>query len=165
MKTPPNNQQILDPIQTKNRNRNKVLTTAPLIERGMTLEECRALCTSPLVPLLERTFFRVIYETQLRPMEAQHIRIEQCDKYAKLLSIQKTRAWSEDGRELPLITLMAIRKAGERHFDANGGDRAISAQLAGHTMKTKNQYYAGEQDWGAAHTSYQKYHPAFVEGW
>ncbi len=37
----------------------------------------------------------------------------QIDRYARLLSLQKLRQYSEDGRELPLITLMALRKAGE----------------------------------------------------
>ncbi len=235
MKTPHENRQNLEPLHVRNRNRNKVLTTAPLLERGLTMEECKALCTSPIIPIREKTFFRVIYETGLRPMEALNLWIEnfdkesgelvalrtkgkknkymaeaivkprhvivspntaillksiisnrkkgyifegekgepltkrfmqaQIDKYAKLLSIQKIRAYSVDTRVLPLVTLMALRKAGERHHDANGGDSSLSAQSCGHTMKTKVEYYQGEQDWESVHKSYWAHHPAFVEGW
>ncbi len=229
------NEQILEPKMDENRNRNMVLTTAPLIERGLTVEECKVICTSPIIPVRERTYFRVIYETELRPIEALNLEIEnfnketgelialrvkgkknkyiketivkprhvfvspntivllksiisnrkkgyifeggdskpltkrfmqeQIDKYARLLSIQKLRAYSVDGRELPLVTLMALRKAGERHHDANGGDPSLSAQSSGHTMKTKVQYYQNEVDWESVHKSYREHHPAFVEGW
>ncbi len=51
-----------------------------------------------------------------RPLTKRFMQ-EQIDKYARLLSIQKLRRYSEDGRELPLVTLMALRKAGERHHE------------------------------------------------
>ncbi len=235
MKTHPQNNTNPDTLQLKSRNRNKLITTAPLIDRGLTVQECKALCTSALIPVREKAFFRVIYETGLRPMEALNLRIEnfnketgelvalrtkgkknrympqtiakprhvyvsvntllmlktivsnrkkgyifegetgdpltkrfmqhQIDRYARLLSIQKLRQYSEDGRELPLITLMALRKAGERHHDANGGDSSLSAQASGHTMKTKVKYYQNEVDWEAVHRSYRENHPAFTEGW
>lgn len=237
MQTPPKNHPNPDLLQAESRNRNKLLTTTPLIDRGLTVEECKALCTSPLIPIREKAFFRIIYETGLRPMEALNMLIEnfnketgelvalrtkgkknrymprtiakprhvyvspntslmlktvvsnrkkgyifegengygypltkrfmqhQIDKYARLLSIQKLRQYSEDGRELPLITLMALRKAGERHHDANGGDSSLSAQASGHTMKTKVKYYQNEFDWEEVHRSYLENHPAFREGW
>ncbi len=241
MLTPPQNHQVSDLLQVKSRNRNKLITTAPLIDRGLTVEECKTLCTSPLIPIREKACFRVIYETGLRPMEALNLRIEnfnketgelvalrtkgkknrympqtiarprhvyvspntalmlksvvstrkkgyifegengypltkrfmqhQIDRYARLLSIQKVRRYAqseknpEDIRVLPLVTLMALRKAGERHHDANGGDSSLSAQASGHTMKTKVKYYQNEVDWEAVHRSYQENHPAFVEGW
>lgn len=235
MQTPPQNHPNLDPLQVKSRNRNKLITTAPLIDRSLTVEECKTLCTSALIPIREKAYFRVIYETGLRPMEALNLRIEnfnketgelvalrtkgkknrympqtisrprhvyvspntslmlksivsnrkkgyifegetgdpltkrfmqrQIDRYARLLSIQKLKRYSEDGRELPLITLMALRKAGERHHDANGGDPSLSAQASGHTMKTKVKYYQNEVDWESVHKSYQENHPAFFEGW
>ncbi len=243
MRTHPENQQILELKLAQNGNRNKVLTTEPLISRGMTIEECKAICTASLMPLREKTFFRIIYETSLRPMEALNLEIEnfnketgeliarktkgkhnrwirqtrhdirhlfvgentremlrtlignrkkgyifeseeiegkpiskrymqeQINKWARLLSIQQVRRYAQsptnpdDTRVLPLVTLMALRKAGERHHDANEGDSSLSAQAAGHTMKTKIKHYQGEQDWEAVHKSYQKHHPAFVEGW
>ncbi len=243
MRTPPENKQILEPKLASNGNRNKVLTTEPLISRGMTLDECKAICISPLIPLRERTYFRIIYMTLLRPMEVLNLKIEdfnketgeviarktkgkynrwtmqtehqirhlpiddntrefiktlisnrkkgyifesneveglplskrymqeQINKYARLLSIQQVRRYAQskknpdDTRVLPLVTLMALRKAGERHHDANEGDSSLSAQAAGHTMKTKIKHYQGEQDWEAVGKSLREHHPAFVEKW
>ncbi len=76
MKTPSEKVQILEPKMAENRNRNKLLTTATLIERGLTQDECKAICTSSIIPIREKTFFRVIYETGLRPMEALYLQIE-----------------------------------------------------------------------------------------
>lgn len=243
METPPKNQQILEPKFTSNGNRNKLLTTEPILNRGMTLDECRAICTAPLMPLREKIYFRIIYESSGRPKEILHLLIEdfnketgeiiakitkgkynrwtkekkheirhlivnkntkemlrtfignrkkgyifesqdkpgqpiskrymqeQINKWAKLLSIQKIRRYAqspdnpEDTRVLPLVTLMALRKAGERHHDANEGDSSLSAQAAGHTMETKIKHYQGEQDWESVHKSYREHHPAFVEEW
>lgn len=230
------NDQILEVKTAQNGNRNNILTTAPLLGRGMNVEEAKALCTSPLISLREKLFFRILYETGLRPMEALNLRIEnwdrergeivairvkqkfnrwaknyklepprhilvtpntnemlrfmvstrkkgyifeggegkpltkrymqqQVDKYARLLSIQKTRKYSDDGRELPLITLMALRKAGERHHDAAGGDSSLSAQSCGHSMRTKVLHYQGEVDWESVHSSYRAHHPAFTKNW
>ncbi len=80
MQTPPQNHPNSDLLQVKSRNRNKLVTTAPLIDRGMTVEECKALCTSPLIPVREKAYFRTIYETGLRPMEAINLRIENFNK-------------------------------------------------------------------------------------
>ena len=60
---------------------------------------------------------------------------------------------------------MAVRKAGDRHHDAAGGDSSLSAQASGHTMKTKVKYYQNDVSWNAIHDSYKKNHPAFKEGW
>lgn len=243
MTTPPKNTQILEPKTTQSRNRNKVLTTEPLVDRGLNEEECKALCTSSEIPLKTRAYFRVIYETQLRPSEALHLSIEdfnketgeaiarkvkgkknrymvqtvyrprhvivtqntafmlktiienrkkgfifesetnrgkpiskrymqaEIDKYAKLLSIQRIRQYAQskknpnDYRVLPMVTLMALRKAGERHHDAGGGDASLSAQAAGHTMDTKTKYYQGEVDWEAVHKSYKEHHPSWKHMW
>ncbi len=80
MQTPPQNHQVLDHLQVKSRNRNKLITTAPLIDRGLTVEECKTLCTSPLIPAREKVYFRIIYETGLRPIEALNLRIENFNK-------------------------------------------------------------------------------------
>jgi len=211
-------------------------TTEIQTDRGLTIEECKILCTTPIIPLREKAFFRALYETQLRPVEVLNLQIENFNKgtgeviakktkgkrnrymthtiykishsllnpnttemikriigqrkkgpifvnqkgeqlasiryfervlskYAALLSIQRVRRLRIDGAELPLITLMALRKAGERHHDAGGGDSSLSAQAAGHTMKTKVKYYQGAVDWEEVKNSYQKNHPAFKEGW
>jgi len=41
----------------------KLLTDRPLLDRGMNLDECGAICTSPEIPVREKLFFRIIYET------------------------------------------------------------------------------------------------------
>jgi hypothetical protein len=53
-----------------------------ILDRGMNKNECRAMCTSPQIPLREKLFFRMIYETttqggpgvQDRAVEPQHRR-------------------------------------------------------------------------------------------
>ncbi len=91
MQTPPQNNPNFDLLQVKSRNRNKLLTTAPFIDRGMTVEECKALCTSPLIPVREKAYFRVIYETGLRPMEALNLRIENFNKETGELVALRTK--------------------------------------------------------------------------
>ncbi len=209
-------------------------TNQVLIDRGMNLGECRAICTSPQIPLREKLFFRIIYETTFRPFEAQHLRIEDWDRatreitarkvkvkynprtkakislprsmkltgntndmlrtfisnrkkgyifqsekgepltlrffekelnrYAYLLSIQQDKQITPKGRVYHLVTLMALREAGERHHDQNGGDPAISAKVAGHTMLIKNKYYK-KGSFEEAQESFEKHHPAFRDGW
>jgi hypothetical protein len=57
----------------------------------------------------------------------------------------------------------APRDATESHHDLNGGDPAISAKAAGHTMLIKYKYYK-KGSFEDAQESYGKLHPAFVEG-
>jgi len=42
----------------------------------MNKDECKAMCTSPQIPLREKLFFRMIYETTTRPKEVLESRIE-----------------------------------------------------------------------------------------
>ncbi len=42
----------------------------------MNKDECRAMCTSPLIPLREKLFFRMMYETTTRPREVLDSRIK-----------------------------------------------------------------------------------------
>lgn len=171
-----------------------------LLERGMTAEECRIMCTSSQIPLREKLFFRMIYETSLHPLEVLNLQVENWDtrhalvtavrvmfktkplkgnmskkvwipirpkiraitpntdnmlreyvgnrkkgpifvnnqtgegmisltwfnkainKYAKLLGIQKIKKYFKDRktyrekpRNLKLVTLMALKRAGERN--------------------------------------------------
>lgn len=200
----------------------------------MNLVECKAICTSPMIPLRERLFFRMIYETTFRPFEVQHLKIEdwnrttreitakvtkvkynprtkakvslprsmkltantndmlrafvgnrkkgyifqgergdpltlrffekEIDRYARLLSVQQEKNVTPKGRVYRLVTLMALREAAERHHDQNGGDPAISAKAAGHTMQIKNQYYK-KGSFEEAQDSFQKHNPAFTEKW
>ncbi len=232
---------IFEPIleqKSANSTKRKLLTTEPILHRGMNKEECKIICTSSLIPLREKAFFRLIYETQLRPFEVMNLEIENWDRnqkmvtavrikqkwdnkhkrhlpsvprtalltdktnemirtlvsnrkknkifvnkhgeaftdivwfktqihhYATLLSIQKIKKHYVDGRPLHLITLMALREAGERQHDNAGGNRKLSAVASGHSMQVKERYYekVGE-DFEQVHESYRNYHPAFTEGW
>lgn len=61
----------------------------PLLERDMTVEECRIICTSYKIPLRERLFFRMIYETSLQPLEVLNLQVENWDKRNKLVTAIK----------------------------------------------------------------------------
>ena len=91
---------------------------------------------------------------------------QEISRYAKLLGIQKIVKYYVDGRTLKLVTCMALREAGERHHDNAGGSRKLSAVAADHTMQVKEKHYekVGE-DIEQITQSYQKNHPAWVEGW
>ena len=47
---------------------------------------------------------------------------KEIDKWAKLLNIKKLQSIKPRGKNYCLVTLMALREAGERHHDLNGGD-------------------------------------------
>jgi hypothetical protein len=47
---------------------------------------------------------------------------KEIDKWARLLNIQKLHSIKPSDKEYHLVTLMALREAGERHHDLNGGD-------------------------------------------
>ncbi len=211
-------------------------TSAILLDRGMNKDECRVICTSSMIPLREKLFFRMIYETTSRPGEVLggtielwnrntfeitfprtkgkynrwskkfisgspktmkltsntneilrhylgnrkkgHIFIndrtgkkltlrhfeKEIDKWAMLLNIQKLQSIKPSGKEYHLVTLMALREAGERHHDLDGGDPDVSAKAAGHSKETKARYYK-KVSYEEAQESFAKHHPAFVEGW
>src|SRR5659263_582762 len=91
---------------------------------------------------------------------------QEISRLAKLLGIQKIKKYYVDGRTLKLVNCMALREAGERHHDNAGGSRKLSAVAADHTMQVKEKHYekVGE-DIEQITQSFQKYHPAWVEGW
>lgn len=209
-------------------------STNILLDRGMNLAECKAICTSTIIPLREKLFYRIVYEATFRPFEVQHLRIEDwnrdtreitarkvkvkynpktkakislprsmkltentnemlrtfisnrkkgyifqgekdgplslwlfersLNKYACLLSIQQDKQITPTGRVYHLVTLMALREAAERHHDQDGGDPAISAKAAGHTMLIKSRYYK-KGSFEEAQESFEKHHPAFKGKW
>lgn len=239
---------ILTQKTDKITNGNSLLIPPKLIPRGMNVDECKILLTSPLVNLREKVYYRIVYQCQFRPFEALNLLIENWDReqrlitavmvkrktkplkgsgkhkkewlkpepregilseitnemlrklignrkkgyifvnrngeklsktwfkqkineHAKLLNIQKTITAvtvNRKGREINqiwhLITVMALREAGERHHDNAGGNPKLSAIASGHTMDVKNKYY-GKPDFEEVHKSTEKYNPAFVEGW
>ena len=89
---------------------------------------------------------------------------KEIDKWARLLNIQKLQSIKPSGKEYHLVALMALREAGERHHDLDGGDSDASAKAAGHSKETKARYYK-KVSYEEAQESYAKHHPAFVEDW
>ncbi len=62
------------------------------LDRCMTVEECRMMCSSDKIPLREKLFFRLLYETMLQPLEVLNLRIENWNqKYELVTAIRVTR--------------------------------------------------------------------------
>lgn len=99
-----------------------------------------------------------------QPFKDKRYMNKQIDRYARMLGVQMEFGETLAGRKVQLVTLMALRKAGERHHDNNGGSRNLSALIAGHTMRTKERHY-DETEFEPVWDSMNKNHPAFVDGW
>lgn len=66
MKSHPINQAILQEKKPEITKKYHLQTTAPMLDRGMNEYESKIMCTSPEIPIREKLYFRIIYETQLR---------------------------------------------------------------------------------------------------
>jgi integrase len=88
----------------------KLLTTEVLINRGMNLDECRTICTSPEISIREKAYFRLIYETQLRPFEALNLQIENWDRNQKTVTALRVKQkWdNRHKRHIPSLPRTAI---------------------------------------------------------
>jgi hypothetical protein len=84
------------------------------------------------------------------------------DMIATKLGIQRVTHVTSTGRKYHLVTLQALREAGERHTDMAGADRALTAKGAQHTLEVKEQYYE-KFGWEEIQEQVKKYHPAFKE--
>lgn len=62
-----------------------------ILDRGMSKDECKAMCTSPMIPLREKLFFRMIYETTTRPREVLESRIELWNRNTYEITFPKTK--------------------------------------------------------------------------
>ncbi len=90
---------------------------------------------------LERRKKGYIFESDdKKPLTLRHFE-KKLNSYAKLLSIQKDKQITSTGRVYRLVTLMALREAGEKHHDNAGGSRKLLAVAAGHTMAVKELHY------------------------
>lgn len=74
---------------------------------------------------------------RLSTREAERI----VDYYAGSVGIQKIIGKTKNSRDIRLVTCKALREAGERHTDINGGDRDATSRVAGHTVRTKEKHY------------------------
>jgi hypothetical protein len=57
----------------------------------MTVEECKIMCTHHSIDLREKIFFRIIYETQLRPFEVLNLLVEPWDRKQGLVTALKVK--------------------------------------------------------------------------
>ena len=84
------------------------------------------------------------------------------DTIATKIGIQKVSHVTESGREYHLVTLQALREAGERHTDMSGKDPIITAKAAQHSMQVKEEHY-GKYQWEEIQEHVKKHHPAFKD--
>lgn len=63
-----------------------------ILDRGMNRDECKAICTSPMIPLREKLFFRMVYETTTRPGEVLEARIELWNRNTSEITFPKTKS-------------------------------------------------------------------------
>jgi hypothetical protein len=66
------------------------------------------------------------------------------------------------GKEYHLVTLKALREAGERHCDLAGADSDVTARGAQHSAIVKEKYYK-KAGWDEVQQQIRKFHPAFKE--
>jgi len=79
---------------------------------------------------------------------------------ATKLGIQKITHITPTGKEYHLVTLQALREAGERHMDISGADPQVTARGAQHSAQVKEKYYK-KSGWEEFQEQQKKYHPAF----
>jgi integrase len=91
MQTPAQNFLILEPKKVDLTNTKQFVTTDPLLNRGMNIKECRIICMDYRIPSREKLFFRVIYETQLRPFEVLNLKIEDWDRNQRLITAVRVK--------------------------------------------------------------------------
>lgn len=81
-------------------------------------------------------------------------------KITKVTSEGKKGKWKGKPRYQHLVTLKALREAGERHCDLAGADSDVTARGAQHSAIVKERYYK-KAGWDEVHQQIRKYHPAF----
>jgi integrase len=79
---------------------------------------------------------------------------------ATSLGIQKVTHMTETGRNYHLVTLKALREAGERHCDLAGADTEVAARAAQHSSIVKERHYK-KAGWEEVQQQVRKYHLAF----
>lgn len=79
---------------------------------------------------------------------------------ATSIGIQKVVAVTPSGKEYHLVTLKALREAGERHMDMEGADSNVTARASQHSAVVKERNYK-KSGWEDFQEQQRKYHPAF----
>lgn len=81
---------------------------------------------------------------------------------ATSIGIQKISQITPTGKEYHLVTLKALREAGERHMDMEGADTNVTARAAQHSAVIKEKHYK-KSSWEDFHEQQKRFHPAFKE--
>lgn len=84
------------------------------------------------------------------------------NEIATRIGIQKVTHITETGKEYHLVSLKALREAGERHCDLAGADSEVTARGAQHSAIVKEKHYK-KAGWEEIQQQIRKYHPAFRE--
>ena len=79
-------------MKVKQNSNKQEKSSTVILDRGMNKEECRAVCTSPIIQLREKLFFRMIYETNTRPREVLEARIELWSRNTCEITFPKTKS-------------------------------------------------------------------------
>lgn len=91
-----------------------------LLERDMNIEECTIMCTSYQIPLREKLFFRMIYETLLQPSEVLNLQVENWDRSGLVTAIRvKTKTKPLKGNMSKKVWLPTIPKTRAITQDTN----------------------------------------------
>lgn len=85
------NNQTLEPQEKVKKTLPPMLTTDLLLNRGMTEEECKIICTAHQIPLREKLFFRIIYEALMRPFEVLNLQIENWDRKQDIITALRVK--------------------------------------------------------------------------
>jgi len=84
------------------------------------------------------------------------------NEIATSIGIQKITHVTPSGKDYHLVTLKALRDAGERHCDLAGADSEVTARGAQHSAIVKEKHYK-KAGWEEIQEQIRKYHPAFQE--
>lgn len=85
---------------------------------------------------------------------------QQINEIATKIGIQKTTHITTTGKHYHLVTIKALREAGERHTDLAGADSDVTARGAQHSALVKEKHYK-KAGWEEVQQQIKKYHPAF----
>jgi integrase len=84
------------------------------------------------------------------------------DEIATSIGIQRVAFITPTGKEYHLVTIKALREAGERHCDLAGADSDVTARGSQHSAIVKEKHYK-KAGWDEVQEQVKKYHPAFKE--
>lgn len=82
------------------------------------------------------------------------------DYCAKLIGIQKVKGYGKDGKILNLVICKALREVRERQADIWELTEMLISRIAGHSIKTKEQYYK-KSNFEESKKVIRKHHPFF----